>query len=114
MLADRDPPHVPRPDGDRGELLEPSCAGSEHMEPGDRLATLGREVLGADVSLDIDQLPSHGRGTQPRTVRAFRAPPLGPWTVPRGRSTKSAASSASLRSVLRVEPIFARMVKPWA
>ena len=25
------------------------------MEPRDRLATLGREVLGADVSLDIDQ-----------------------------------------------------------
>ena len=25
------------------------------MEPGDRLATLGREILGADVSLDIDQ-----------------------------------------------------------
>jgi hypothetical protein len=25
------------------------------MEPRDRLATLGREVLGADVSLDIEQ-----------------------------------------------------------
>lgn len=27
------PPVIPRSDGDRGELLEPSCAGSEHMEP---------------------------------------------------------------------------------
>jgi len=48
----------------------------------------------------------------PRTVRAFRALPLGPRPVPRSRSTKSAASSASLRSVLRAVPIFARTVKP--
>ena len=47
-----------------------------------------------------------------RRVGAFWALPLCPRLVPRGRSTKSAASSASLRSVLRGVPIFARTVKP--
>ena len=47
------------------------------MEPGDRLATLGREVPGADVSLEIDHV-----GSQPRIARVFRALPLGPWPVP--------------------------------
>ncbi len=57
------------------------------------------------------EVPSRGRGTQRRTVRVFRALPLGAWLAPRGKSTKSAASSASLRSVLRGVPINARMVR---
>ncbi len=62
------------------------------------------------------QLPRLARGPGGRgdsAVRDFRALPLGPWSPARGRTTKSAASSASLRSVLRAAPVLARMVKPF-
>ena len=58
-------------------------------------------------------LSSHGRGASPRTVWAFRALRLGPWLVPGGSSTRSAASSASLRSALRATPILARRSNHW-
>ncbi len=69
-------------------------------------------MKGRPSACSIWTASSSSKPSQPRTVRAFRALPLARWLVPRGRSTRSAASAASLRSVLRDVPILARTVKP--